>query len=78
MTHEQLIGLLSDPIFEQAKDYIREGISCKLLAYENKAEDHHKVSIDVKPRKKYFPPDLAIVDPENEDFDEKNPIKKEL
>lgn len=48
------------------------------MAYENKAEDHHKVSIDVKPRKKYFPPDLAIVDPENESFDEKNPIKKEL
>lgn len=74
MTHEQLLDLLGKPGFEDARDFIREGISFKLSSYEHKT-DGVKFHIDTRPRNKYFIPDLAIADLENEIFDAKNPAQ---
>ena len=65
MTHQQLMKLLDEKGFEEAKDFIREGISFRLNSYENDTTDL-QYSINTKPRECYLLPDLVIADLENE------------
>ena len=74
MTHQQLINMLSEPGFEEAKDYIREGISFRLISYEQEAGEDVQFKINTKPRDLYYLPDIAIADVEHEKVDEKNPL----
>jgi hypothetical protein len=70
MTHEQLLHLLGNPHFADGYEFVREGISYKLLAYENKL-DGHKFSLDLAPRPFYFLPDIALADVDHETGDGK-------
>ena len=68
MTHEELIGLTSNPIFELAKDFIVEGLSAKLNTFENAIKSELKINLE--PRTNYDPnntrmQDEAQVDPMN-------------
>ena len=53
MTHEDLIGLTQNPIFELAKDFIVEGLSAKLNTFENAIKSQLKINIE--PRTNYDP-----------------------
>lgn len=54
LLHEELIDLSLNPDFALAKDYIFEGLSCRLNPFDPaKKEQQHKINI--KPRKNYGP-----------------------
>lgn len=57
--------LLEEKGFEDAKDFIREGISHRLNSYENEMNDQ-QFTINTKPRDCYKLPDLLVADVENE------------
>lgn len=77
MTHQQLISLLSERGFEDAKEFVREGISCRLASYET-SQEAQNFKINVKPRNSYFLPDIVLADPEHEEIQAKNPLEKAL
>ena len=67
MTHHQLISLMSERGFEDAKDFVREGISVRLSSYENPAENPN-FKIITKPRDCYYVPDIVFADVEHEEI----------
>ena len=74
MTHQQLLSLLSEPVFEAAKEFIREGISFRLISYESEVNEDLNFKINTKPRTSYYLPDIVLADVENEQVDTKNPL----
>ena len=65
MTHEELIGLTMDPMFDLAKDYIMEGLSAKLNTFENAIKSQLKINLE--PRTHYdltnsLPQDISQVE----------------
>ncbi len=53
MSHEDLLVLTADPVFEQAKDFIVEGLSAKLNTFENAIKK--ELSINLEPRTNFDP-----------------------
>lgn len=77
MTHQQLIKLESMKGFEEAKDFIREGISFRLSKFETE-EEGVSYKINTKPRESYYLPDIAVADVEHEEATGNNPMQKLL
>ena len=59
LQHDELIVAAGNAVFEQAKDYILQGMSCRLGGFEKKGEAakerERDFSINTKPRKSYDP-----------------------
>ena len=68
---------MSERGFEDAKDFVREGISVRLSSYED-AQDNSNFKINTKPRECYYVPDIVFADVEHEDIEAKNPLEKAL
>jgi hypothetical protein len=51
LRHEELIGTSMNPYFEEAKDFLMEGLSYRLNPYENSAVKEYKINL--KPRRNY-------------------------
>lgn len=70
--------LLENPVFIEARDYIREGISFRLNSYEDTTSDM-VFTINTKPRDCYMLPDIVLADLDHEQQPKgKNPLTNAL